>query len=181
MIFAEHSELVDKHALLGASKYYWLNYTDDKLVSTYNNLLKKEEGIRLHKFASDAINNKIKLASIQKALNKFVNDAIGFRMSSEVVLYYSDNCFGTADAIVFNKNILRIHDFKSGVSIASFKQLKIYAALFCLEYRINPKDIQIILRIYQYDNFEELLQESDEIEEVMNRIVYSDKLIDSIK
>ena len=78
-------------------------------------------------------------------------------MSSEVLLYYSDYCFGTADGIKWDKDNLelRIYDLKTGVSKPSFKQLDIYAALFCLEYGINPKKITLIQRLYQGNRYDE--------------------------
>lgn len=77
-------------------------------------------------------------------------------MTPEQPLYFSDNCFGTADAISFRKNELRIHDLKTGSTPANLKQLEIYAALFCLEYNKDPTSIKIVLRIYQNNEiFEE--------------------------
>src|SRR5690554_4108880 len=126
MEFNRHLDLQDKHAFLSASKYYWLNYTPEKLATVYANERKKEEGTALHAFASMAITKRIKLSTHKKTLNMFVNDCIGFGMTSEQVLYYSDNCFGTADAIklteVDKQKVLRVFDYKSGVSRVSFKQ-----------------------------------------------------------
>jgi len=62
-------------------------------------------------------------------------------MTPEQVLYYSGNCFGTADSIAFKNNLLRIHDLKTGAVPAHMEQLFIYDALFCLEYRIHPQDL----------------------------------------
>ena len=73
-------------------------------------------------------------------------------MNSEVILYYSMFCYGTTDAIGYDEKnkILRVHDYKSGSSIAKIEQLHIYIALFCLEYHINPKSLtRIENRIYQ--------------------------------
>lgn len=63
-------------------------------------------------------------------MNMYVNDAISFRMVPEQILFYSENCFGTADTIVFRNGTLRIHDLKTGVVPAHMEQLEIYAALF---------------------------------------------------
>ena len=90
-----------------------------------------------------------KLPKSKQTLNMYVNDAIGFKMTPEQILYYSDNCFGTADAILFRNNFLRIHDLKTGKIPAHMEQLEIYAALFCLEYKVKPADIEMELRIYQ--------------------------------
>src|SRR5690606_25431947 len=99
----------------------------------------------------------------------------------EQVLYYSNNCFGTADAISYRQNKLRIHDLKTGVTKASIDQLLVYAAIFCLEYKMKPSDIEIILRIYQSDEVEEYEPEYDEIVPIMERIVYFDQRIDQLK
>jgi hypothetical protein len=109
----------------------------------------------------------------------FVNDAIGYKMKPEQGLYYSENCYGTADAISFNRNLLRIHDFKSGVTKADMRQLEIYAALFCLEYDVDPNTIDIELRIYQ--NNEVWVHNPDDIEEVMAIIIRADKHISMLK
>ena len=82
----------------------------------------------------------------------YVNDAIGFKLRPEQILYYSPNCFGTADAIDLRGDLLRIHDLKTGKVPAHIEQLMIYAALFCLEYGIKPSDIDTELRIYQGDD-----------------------------
>ena len=110
----------------------------------------------------------------------FVNDAIGFKMIPEQVLYYSDNCFGTADAISFNKNKLRIHDLKTGVIKASIEQLLIYASLFCLEYRVDPNSIEIELRIYQNNDIVIVDPEKEHIKSIMDTIIIFDKRIKTI-
>jgi hypothetical protein len=181
MNFEEHSRLKGCHAFLGASSYHWLNYSDEKLITTYSNLLAKERGSKLHEFAAMAIELGVKLPRTKKTLNMYVNDAIGFRMKPEQVLYYSDNCFGTADAISFKNNFLRIHDLKTGVTPAKMEQLMIYAALFCLEYRIKPQDIDIELRIYQNDDYEYFNPTAEHILPIMDKIITFDKLIDKIR
>lgn len=181
MNFNEHSKLRGCHAFLGASSYHWLNYTDEKLVTIYSNLLAKQRGTELHDFAAKAIELGIKLPRTKQTLNMYVNDAIGYRMTPEQVLYYSDNCFGTADAISFKNNFLRIHDLKTGATPAKMEQLLIYAALFCLEYRIKPGDIEIELRIYQNDDYEFCKPTADDILPIMDKIVTFDKLIDKLK
>jgi hypothetical protein len=111
----------------------------------------------------------------------FVNDAIGFKMTSEQILFYSINCFGTADAISFRGNLLRIHDLKTGTTKASMSQLLIYAALFCLEYDIRPGDIEIELRIYQNNDVDILNPTADMILPIMDKIVQFDKLLNKLK
>ena len=116
MNFNSHSNLIGAHAFLGASKYSWINYTTDKLVESYSNALAAQKGTELHDFAATCIKLGQKLPKSQKTLNMYVNDAIGFKMSPEQVLYYSDNCFGTTDAISFRNGLLRIHDLKTGIT-----------------------------------------------------------------
>lgn len=184
MNWNDHSREVPEgsHAFLGASKYSWLNYSEDKLKESYKNALAKERGTRLHAFAAECIRLKERLKSSHKTLNMYVNDAIGFRMQPEQVLFYSYNCFGTADTIAFKKNFLRIHDLKTGVNPASLHQLEIYAALFCLEYGVKPGELDgIELRIYQNDDILIGNPEADIILPVMDKIVTFDRIIDEIK
>lgn len=180
MNFNEHSKLKGCHAFLSASSYHWLNYSDEKLITTYSNLLAKQRGTELHEFAAKAIELGIKLPKSKKTLNMYVNDAIGFRMKPEQILYYSDYCFGTADAISFKNNFLRIHDLKTGVTPVKMEQLLIYAALFCLEYRVKPSTIDIELRIYQNDDYEYFNPTAEDIVPIMDKIVTFDKLINKI-
>lgn len=180
MNFNNHFNLEGKHAFLGPSKYHWINYDDDKLVTAYKNFLAVQKGTELHAFAKECIRLGIKLPKSKSTLNLFVNDAIGFRMTPEQPLYYSENCFGTADAISFRKNKLRIHDLKTGATPASMMQLEIYAALFCLEYDIRPKDIEIELRIYQSNQAIVHSPEIDEIIPIMDKIISFDKLLNQI-
>ena len=181
MNFNKHYDLIGEHAYLSASKYHWLNYSDDKMVETYKKYLAVERGTRLHALASEHINLGITMPRTQTTLNMFINDAIGYKMNSEQVLYYSDNCFGTADAISFKKKLLRIHDLKTGETPAHFQQLYIYAALFCLEYGIIPGDIDFELRIYQND--ERIIENptAEIIAPVMDKIVSADKIINMLK
>lgn len=181
MDFNKHFELNGKHSFLSGSSYHWINYTPEKLTQVFMNQKKKEEGTELHDFASKAIIKRIKLAPLKKALNMFVNDAIGFGMASEQVLYYSDNCFGTADAILFKNNFLQIHDLKTGIGKVSFKQLEIYTAMFCLEYSHSPYDIIIEHRIYQGREYMAQTPNPDDIKFIMDKIIDSDKIIDELK
>ena len=181
MNFNEHSRIKGQHAFLGASKYHWINYDNDKLISTYNNLLAVQKGTELHDFAAQCIKLGQKLPKSKKTLNSYVNDAIGFRMVPEQVLYFSDNCFGTADSISFRDNFLRIHDLKTGVVPAHIEQLEIYAALFCLEYEKKPGELEMELRIYQNDEVMVVNPTAADILPIMNKIIVFDKLINEIK
>lgn len=182
MNFNKHLHLDGEHAFLSASKPHWVNYDEEKLITSFSKQMAAQRGTELHEFACKAIDLGIKLPKTNKSLNMYVNDAIGFKMQTEQVLYYSDNCFGTADTISFRKNLLRIHDLKTGITPASMKQLEIYAALFCLEYKINhPSEIDIELRLYQLDDIVVHIPESEVIFYIMNKIIDFDKIIEKIK
>jgi len=178
MQFNEHWDLIGKHATLGASSYNWLGYSKDKMHATYLNNKAKEKGTELHAIASSLIKNNIKVAKLKNAFNQFVNDAIGFKLHSEQVLVYSFNAFGTADAISFKDGELRIHDLKTGISKPSFKQLIIYAALFCLEYDISPMKINMITRLYQGNGFTEYIPTGEEVQEAMDQMVEMNQVIE---
>lgn len=181
MIWHDHSKLTGKHAFMGASKYHWINYTEEKMIQSYRNAEAVARGIELHELAARLIKNNIRLPKNNTSLNAYVNDAIGYKMDTEKMLYYSDNCFGTADAISFKKNVLRIHDYKSGTNTASMNQLLIYAALFCLEYNKKPGDIEIVLRIYQNGQIVEEIPEPKDIVFIMDKIISFDRLIENLK
>lgn len=181
MNFNTHSNLVGQHAFLGASKYHWINYNDDKVAESYMKFLAVQKGTVLHEFAAQCISLGQKLPKSKKTLNMYVNDAIGFKMTPEQILYFSENCFGTADAISFRNSFLRIHDLKTGAIPAKMEQLKIYAALFCLEYKIKPGDIGMELRIYQNDEIVHHEPTAAEIAPIMDRIITSDRIISKIK
>lgn len=181
MIFNKHSNLEGQHAFLGASKYHWINYDETKLAASYSNFLATQKGTILHDFAAQCIRLGQKLPKSQKTLNMYINDAIGFKMIPEQILYYSDNCFGTADSIIFRGNLLRIHDLKTGVTPAHMEQLEIYAALFCLEYKVKPSDIDIELRLYQSDDILIHNPTGEEIVPIMDKIIIFDKIIDKVK
>lgn len=181
MNFNRHSNLEGQHAYLSASKYHWLNYDDDKLRDSYRNFLAAQRGTELHDFAARCIRLGQKLPKSTKTLNQYVNDAIGYGMTPELPLYFSDNCFGTADAIVYRNGLLRIHDLKTGVIPAHMEQLMIYAGLFFLEYGMKPEKTQMELRIYQSDTV--LVDEptADDILPIMDKIVHFDKVLNELK
>ena len=181
MNFNRHLEIEGQHAFLGASKYHWIYYDKDKLIDSYSKFNAVKKGVELHDFAERCIRLRQRLPKAQKTLNMYVNDAIGFRMNTEQVLYYSSNCFGTADAISFRDNILRIHDFKSGITPAKIEQLAVYAALFCLEYKIKPSDIEMELRIYQSNEVLTHSPEPNDILTIMDKVIAFDKIISKIK
>ncbi len=181
MIFNKHSEIEGQHAFLGASKYHWLGYDEKKLADVFIKSMAAQEGTALHEFAALCIKLGQKLPKNKQTLNMYVNDAIGYKMTPEQVLYYSENCFGTADAISFRHDFLRIHDYKSGITQAHMEQLYIYAALFCLEYGYDPSKIRIETRIYQSNEVLVSNPEPKTIIEIANKIVSFDKVIQRLK
>jgi len=118
-----------------------------------------------------------RLSDLVGTVGLYINDAIKYRMSCEQILYYSENCFGTADTICFRYKTLRIHDLKTGVFPASVHQLEVYAALFCLEYGIDPFSIKIELRIYQSNEVAVYDADPEDIVFIMDKIQEFDKLI----
>jgi hypothetical protein len=181
MIFNQHPNLRDRHAFLSPSNYHWLNYDDQKLEARFHTVMAARRGSDIHALAHEAIRLGIKLSRANQALSTYVNDAISYKMNCEQMLYYSDNCFGTADTISFRRDKLRIHDLKTGVIATSEKQLEVYAALFCLEYGISPFEIEIELRIYQRDEIRIFEPTPEFIMEIMDKIIQFDQQIETIK
>lgn len=178
MSFKKNSKLPGQHALLSPSNYHWLDYDEDKLRRWYFTRQQAIRGDKLHAYAQQAIELGQKQPDNGTTLQMYINDAIGFRMLPEVPLFYSEDCFGTADALGFREelwdnvyiNTLRVSDLKTGITAADMKQLKIYAGLFCFQYGFNPLELHIILRIYQNDAIEELIADEADILLVMDRI-----------
>lgn len=181
MNFNKHSNLEGKHAFLGASKHSWVRYDEEKLIGAYRAYFAKERGTELHALACQCIKLGIRLPREEKTLSMYVNDAITLKMTPEVVLYYSDNCFGTADAISFRANKLRVHDLKTGVHPVKMEQLEIYVALFCLEYGFSPREIEVETRIYQNDTVQIAQPPADNILFIMDRIILFDSRIEQLK
>lgn len=183
MRFNDHRNLSGLHAPFTASQPTWLRYDDEKVLEVYANKKAAEMGTRLHNWAAETINLGLKQPKSKKTICAYVNDAIGFNMSTEVVLFYSERFFGTADAISFNKGVLRIHDLKTGKfsKIESHrKQVEVYAALFCLEYRVRPGDIKFELRVYKNDDVDIWCPTAEDIAPIMDKIVHLDKLLEKI-
>lgn len=181
MKFNVHKNLEGLHAPFSASNSSWLRYDDEKAIETYANKRASEMGTILHAWAKQTIDLKIKQPRSNKTLYAYVNDAIGFRMQTEVVLYYSEHFFGTADAISFKNGILRIHDLKTGKvgKIEShMEQLEVYAALFCLEYKVKPGEIKIELRVYKNDEVVVHEPTAEDILPIMDKIIHLNKIIE---
>lgn len=205
MIWNDHSKLSGRHAILNPSgSSTWLNYPNDdpeKLFNRYVSQYSAEIGTLVHEFCQDHLHFGIKMHAKAKqelllyllkhkiprsvididyifpTVMNYINDAIGFRMDSEILLYYSDTCFGTADAISFRKNNLKIHDLKTGKTPAHMEQLETYAALFCMEYHFNPEDIEIELAIYQGGDILEEKPEPELIKSIIEDIRVKDSMI----
>lgn len=181
MIFVKHLNLEGLHAPFSPSQPSWLRYDDEKAVAVYSNRKASEMGTKLHQWAKDTIDLGIKQPRSKKTIYAYVNDAIGFKMDTEVVLYYSDRFFGTADSICFRNGVLRIHDLKTGVTPVHMEQLEIYAALFCLEYKIKPSEIKFELRIYQNDEIVVHNPTAEDIVPIMDKIIHLDKLLQKLE
>lgn len=181
MRFNRHSDLEGRHAFLSPSNYHWLNYTDQKLEARFYTTRSAQRGTDLHYLAHEAIRLGVPLHESNEALSVYVNDALEYGMVCEQPLYYSDNCFGTADTITFRDNLLRIHDLKTGISATSEKQLEVYAALYCLEYGADPFEIEIELRIYQRDEVRVYEPLPESILAIMDKIIDFDKQIEELK
>lgn len=184
MQFNRHFNLEGLHAPFSPSQSSWLRYDDDKAEEVYLNRKAAELGTRLHAWAKDTIDLRLRQPKSKKTLYAYVNDAIGFNMDTEVILFYSERFFGTADAICFRNGALRIHDLKTGKVgkiEGHLEQLEIYAALFCLEYKVRPGDIQIELRVYKNDEVVCHKPETEDIAKIMDKIVHLDKLLARIE
>ena len=187
MEFIQHKPLQGLHAPFSASQSHWLRYDDEKVAEVYLNKKAAAMGSRLHEWAKETIDLGLKQDTRKKTtLNMYINDAIGFKMSTEVVLFYSERFFGTADAICYRnekgKNVLRIHDLKTGKTGKiedHIEQLEVYAALFCLEYKIKPSEIDMELRIYQNDEILCHNATANDVEPVMETIIHLNKLLEN--
>lgn len=204
MIFEQHLNLRGKHATLSPSQPHWLRYSEEQLYQKYASQYAQVMGTSLHELAETLIRNNLKLKKGDKLtvlshlLNDgiprnvidmdriysnfmaYVNDAVGFKLTPEQILYYSDYCFGTADAISFRNNFLRIHDYKSGTIPAKMEQLLVYAALFCLEYKVKPGEIETELRIYQNDEVIYHNATAEDILPVMDAIIRHSRALEKM-
>lgn len=183
MDFKPHSELEGMHSFLSPSNYHWLNDDEDKIIARYNKRQKAQRGTELHAWAHECI----RLARLQPEsgdiISQYINDGIRWRMRTEVILFFTLLAFGSVDAVRYDelKRVLRVSDLKTGTTIASFVQLECYAALFCLEYDLNPFEISIELRIYQGRQVKEVLADPDRIFHVMDRYKTANKIIEAYR
>ena len=181
MQFNSHKALEGLHAPFSPSQPAWLRYDDNKAIESYNNKQAAEMGTRFHEWAKNTIDLGIKQPKSKKTLYAYVNDAIGYKMDTEVVLYYSPRFFGTADSISFRNNFLRIHDLKTGKTPVHMEQLMVYAALFCLEYKVKPGEIDMELRIYQNDDILVCNPTAEDIVPIIDKIVHLNKMFDKLE
>ncbi len=183
MDFNNHSRVAAAggHAFLSPSTYHWINYDEDKLHRVFETHMAARRGTEFHALAAELIRMGVKLPDNTQTFNAYVNDAIGFRMTPEQILFYSENCFGTADAICYRNNKLRIHDLKMGVTPASIHQLEIYFAIFCLEYRMKPTEVDCELRIYQNDTIQEFIPNPVDIILIIDKIQTFDRYLKQLR
>lgn len=181
MRFTNHSKLAGSHALLSPSSYHWVNDNEQKMDARITASFAARRGSELHELAQRAISLKVKLPDTTQTLNAYVNDCIGFRMTPEQTLHYSNNCFGTADAIGFTNNKLRIFDLKTGIIQSNVLQLVVYAALFCLEYNFKAIEIEMEFRIYQNDDVKIYIGDPIQVTAVMSQIVVYDRRIEELR
>lgn len=178
MIFGKRSPLPAPHAFLSPSNYHWINYTREKLLTAFRTAQAAKLGTDYHELAHRLITLGEPLPERQRTLNLYVNDALEYGMTPEFPLYYSDHCFGTADAISFRDGLLRVHDLKTGISPTSEKQLYVYSALFCLQFNRDPFDLKFELRIYQLDEIRCYYPDSEIIKRIMDTIVEFSEALD---
>lgn len=210
MKFTRHSELEGTHAFLSPSNNAWVNYDEEKLTRRYLAVKAVERGTELHEFARMAIALNRRQPRSKDTLCQYINDAIGYKMEPELPLFYSYNCYGTADSISYRDNVLRIHDLKTGEIEASMRQLYIYAALFCLQYQSEVRDLRkkglsdmdiadrfqvrqtelhydptqfndVVLRIYQFNDYKEEHPDPGDIQNLMEIIVGHDRILQNLK
>jgi hypothetical protein len=180
--FKRHSHLEGQHAFLSPSVYHWINYDDERLENRYKALRAALEGMEQHRYAAIAIEERDVQDNEATTVGMYINQCIQYRMYPEVVLYYSPNAFGTVDAIAYRYRVLRISDLKTGATRVSEHQLEVYAALFFLEYEIDPFDTRAIeLRIYQDGVCRVYDGDPAFIKGIMNKIVWFDKRLNELR
>lgn len=193
------------HSVFGASTYSrWRNKSLEEKEAAYRSSFAQAIGTSAHSLADQLIKNNIRLNKNDKKVlvvhflkdgiplevvnidyifdnfRNYVQDAIGYRMRSEQVLYYSDYFMGTADSIILDKNnLLRIHDLKTGFRPAKLDQLEVYAALFCLQHKIKPGEIDYELRVYQGNDILIGKPTAEDILPIMDEIVTTSKYFNS--
>lgn len=208
-LWNDHSKDIPEgtHAIIGASKYAWVNYDRESLENSVVSYYSPAIGTILHGLVSKLIRTKIKVNRTEArklillellingiprnvidvdqyvdAFTAFVNDAISYDMQSEQPVKYSGVAFGTSDAIQFypKKSLLRVHDYKSGTGKVKMTQLYIYAAFFCLEYHMRVMDLNFELRIYQMNDILVCNPEPQEILDIMDILASHTKIVEDM-
>jgi len=180
--FRKHSHLEGQHAFLSPSSYHWINYDEEKLAFRYKTLKAVLEGVEQHRYAAICIEEGVVQDDETTTVGMYINQCIQYKMSSEVVLFYSPNAYGTVDAIAYRHRRLRISDLKTGVSRTSEHQLEVYAALFCLEYEIDPFSMRDIeLRIYQDASVRQYIGDPYFIKAIMDKIEKFDEILNQLR
>lgn len=181
MEFNDHSRFEGRHAFLSPSQYHWINYDPDRLRTRFVTAQAAMVGSELHAYAAEAISLREWQVDEDSTVGFYVNECIRHGMSPEVVLYYSDNCFGTADAIDLQGNVLKIFDLKTGNSRTSEHQLEVYSAIFCLEYGFDPYTLAFDLRIFQNGEARCYVADPNYIVQIIEQILLFDAEIDRMR
>ncbi len=106
MDFIQHRNLQGLHAPFSASQSHWLRYDDEKVMDVYLNKKAAAMGSRLHEWAKETIDLGLKQDTRKKTtLNMYINDAIGFKMSTEVVLFYSERLSKSSPTVICGLSI----------------------------------------------------------------------------
>lgn len=177
-----HSQLEHKHAFLSPSSYHWIHYDQTRLDTRFKTLMAAKEGVIQHTYAAVAIEEGVVQDNEASTLGMYINQCIQYKMRPEQLLFYSPNCFGTADAISFRYGYLRVSDLKTGETMTSEHQLEVYAALFCLEYNFDPFDLRgIELRIYQGGRCRVYIGDPGFIKHIMEKIVAFDIRLNELR
>lgn len=188
--YNNHAHLEGTHAFLSPSNYHWLRYDKEKLLRRLETIKAAARGTSLHKLAAHAISEGVRLMPDGSTISMYVNDAIKYGMEPERALFFSMDCYGTADAIGFEiypepngdvVGFLRIFDLKTGVTTCSVEQLYIYAAVFCLEYDFKPYEIEGELRIYQNDAIDCYEIDRVELTQIISIILAHQRVIDEYR
>ena len=213
MLWNDHSNLKGRHSILSPSQSSWLRYSDeDNYASLMRRCMSEYSataGTVIHDYAQQRIKNNLPMSDNEQnavilellrngvptyaidiyqfyqTLVEYVNDTIEYGMDTEVTLYYSDNAFGTTDAIKYYRRNLRIHDLKTGLKPAGFDQLVVYAGYFFLEYgkkmKLKPENVDTELRLYQSSEISICHPDPNDIYAAIDKIIELDPIIDIFK
>ena len=109
-------------------------------------------------------------------IKSYINDCIAFKMETEVRVEFSENFFGTADAIRFDGKNLKVFDLKTGATPGKIEQPIIYACLYLLKYHIAVESVSVEARIYQNNDILGATPDTSELIPIMNKIIHLDNL-----